>query len=101
MNIFVSKLSFRINNEDLKTIFEEYGAVDSARVITDNFTGRSRGFGFVEMKSDDEARLAIEGLNNAEYDGRVIMVSEARPKTENNRERRRPTDNDRRSFRKY
>ncbi len=81
-NIFVSNLSFRINDEDLKQAFADYGAVNSAKVIKDNFSGRSRGFGFVEMTNDEEAAKAIEELNNAEFDGKVMTVSEARPKTD-------------------
>ena len=81
-NIFVSNLSFRINDEDLKQAFSDYGAVTSAKVIKDNFSGRSRGFGFVEMTNDEEAAKAIEELNNAEFDGKVMTVSEARPKTD-------------------
>jgi RNA recognition motif-containing protein len=82
MNIFVSNLSFRVNDEDLKQLFEEYGEISSARVITDKYTGKSRGFGFVEMSSDADAKKAIEELDKAEYDGKVITVSVARPKTE-------------------
>ncbi|MEI7726706.1 MAG: RNA-binding protein, partial [Bacteroidota bacterium] len=78
----VSNLSFRINDEDLKQAFADYGAVTSAKVIKDNFSGRSRGFGFVEMTNDEEAAKAIEELNNAEFDGKVMTVSEARPKTD-------------------
>jgi len=81
-NIFVSNLSFRINDEDLKQAFADYGAVTSAKVIKDNFSGRSRGFGFVEMTNDEEADKAIEELNNAEFDGKVMTVSVARPKTD-------------------
>ena len=81
-NIFVSNLSFRINDEDLKQAFSDYGAVNSAKVIKDNFSGRSRGFGFVEMTNDEEADKAIEELNNAEFDGKVMTVSVARPKTD-------------------
>jgi RNA recognition motif-containing protein len=81
-NIFVANLSFKVTDEDLKQAFEEYGKVTSARVITDKFTGRSRGFGFVEMTNDDEAKKAIDELNNAEFDGKVIAVSVAKPKTE-------------------
>jgi|SRR5512133_2662452 RNA recognition motif-containing protein len=83
MNIFVSNLSFRINDEDLRQLFEEYGEIKSAKVITDKFSGKSRGFGFVEMPDNDSAKKAIEELDRAEYDGKVIGVSEARPKTEN------------------
>lgn len=81
-NIFVSNLSFRINDDDLKQAFADYGDVNSAKVIKDNFSGRSRGFGFVEMTNDEEADKAITELNNAEFDGKVMTVSEARPKTD-------------------
>jgi RNA recognition motif-containing protein len=82
MNIFISNLSFRVNDEDLKQLFEEYGDITSARVITDKYTGKSRGFGFVEMSVEADAKKAIEELDHAEYDGKVITVSVARPKTE-------------------
>ncbi len=82
MNIFISNLSFRIDDNDLKQVFEEYGEVLSARVVTDKMSGKSRGFGFVEMKNDNEGQTAIDGLNQAEYDGRVISVSVAKPKTD-------------------
>jgi RNA recognition motif-containing protein len=87
MNIFISNLSFRVNDEDLKQLFEEYGEITSARVITDKYTGKSRGFGFVEMSGEAEAKKAIEELDRAEYDGKVITVSVARPKTEGGRGR--------------
>ncbi|HQB77834.1 RNA recognition motif [anaerobic digester metagenome] len=82
MNIFISNLSFRIDDNDLKQVFEEYGEVLSARVVTDKMSGKSRGFGFVEMKNDNEGQAAIDELNQAEYDGRVISVSVAKPKTD-------------------
>jgi RNA recognition motif-containing protein len=82
MNIFISNLSFRVNDEDLKQLFEEYGEITSARVITDKYTGKSRGFGFVEMSIEAEAKKAIEELDRAEFDGKVITVSVDRPKTE-------------------
>jgi RNA recognition motif-containing protein len=82
-NIFVSNLSFRINDEDLKQAFAEYGNIRSAKVIIDKLSGRSRGFGFVEMESDEDALRAISELNNADFDGKIIKVSEARPNTEN------------------
>jgi RNA recognition motif-containing protein len=82
MNIFISNLSFRINDDDLKQLFEEYGEITSAKVITDKYSGKSRGFGFVEMSDDDSAKKAIEELDKAEYDGKVIAVSIAKPKTE-------------------
>ncbi|MDR1056816.1 MAG: RNA-binding protein [Prevotellaceae bacterium] len=81
-NIFISNLSFRLKNEDLQRAFEEYGEVSSAKIITDKFTGRSRGFGFVEMPDDENANKAIEELNGAEFDGKVISVAEARPRTD-------------------
>ena len=80
MNIYISNLSFDVNDSDLKELFEEYGQVSSAKVITDKFSGKSRGFGFVEMPSDDEAKKAIEELNQAEYDGKTINVSVAKPR---------------------
>jgi len=82
MNIYISNLSFKVEDSDLRQLFEEYGEVSSAKVITDNFTGRSRGFGFVEMPDNEAAQKAIDELNQAEYDGKVIVVNEARPRTE-------------------
>jgi RNA recognition motif-containing protein len=83
MNIFISNLSFRIDDQDLRQLFEEYGDIASAKVIMDRDTGKSRGFGFVEMPNDESAKKAIEELDRAEYDGKVISVSIAKPKTEN------------------
>ena len=80
MNMYVSNLSFHTSDEDLKKLFEPFGAVSSAKVITDRETGRSRGFGFVEMGSDAEAKEAIKGLNNKEIEGRAMSVSVAREK---------------------
>jgi RNA recognition motif-containing protein len=80
MNIYISNLSFDVNDSDLKELFEEYGQVSSAKVITDKFSGKSRGFGFVEMANDEEGRKAIEELNQAEYDGKTINVSVAKPR---------------------
>jgi RNA recognition motif-containing protein len=80
MNIYISNLSFKVEDSDLRQLFEEYGEVSSAKVITDRFSGRSRGFGFVEMPDNDASLKAIEELNQAEYDGKVITVNEARPK---------------------
>ncbi|NJK84893.1 MAG: RNA-binding protein [Bacteroidales bacterium] len=82
MNIYISNLSFNINDQDLKELFDEYGSVSSAKVIFDRATGKSRGFGFVEMSDNDEARKAIAELDKAEYDGKTINVSEARPRTD-------------------
>lgn len=80
MNIYISNLSFDVNDNDLRELFEEYGQVSSAKVITDKFSGKSRGFGFVEMTSDEDGRRAIEELNQAEYDGKTISVSVAKPR---------------------
>ena len=82
MNIFVSNLSFKVGEDSLKQLFENYGEVSSCKIITDKFTGKSRGFGFVEMKSDDDGQKAIDGLNESDFDGRNISVSVARPRTE-------------------
>lgn len=82
MNIYISNLSFDVNDSDLRELFEEYGAVSSAKVITDKFSGKSRGFGFVEMDNDEEGQKAIDELNQAEYDGKVINVSVAKPREE-------------------
>ncbi len=82
MNIFVASLSYQVSEADLRELFEEYGAVSSAKIITDRETGRSKGFGFVEMDDDGEGQRAIEELNGAEFDGRTLAVSVARPRTE-------------------
>jgi RNA recognition motif-containing protein len=82
MNIHVSNLSFNVTDEDLKEFFTEYGEVSSAKVIMDKFTGRSRGFGFVEMPDDEAAKKAIGELDNGVVEGRTIRVSEARPREE-------------------
>lgn len=80
MNMYVSNLSFHTSDDDLRKLFEKFGAVSSAKVITDRETGRSRGFGFVEMASDNEAREALKGLNGTDIEGRSMSVSEAREK---------------------
>ena len=79
MNIYVGNLPFNTTNADLESLFGEYGQVDSAAVITDRDTGRSRGFGFVEMP-DAAANEAIENLNGADYGGRQLTVNQARPR---------------------
>ena len=81
MNMYVSNLSFHTNDDDLRKLFEQFGAVSSAKVINDRETGRSRGFGFVEMDSDAEAKEAMKGLNNKEVEGRAMSVTVAREKT--------------------
>ena len=80
MNIYVSNLSFNIQDEDLKGVFTSYGEVSSAKVITDKFTGQSKGFGFVEMPDTAAAQKAIAELNNGTVDGRTVKVMEARPR---------------------
>lgn len=82
MNIFVASLSYQVSEADLRELFEEYGTVSSAKIITDRETGRSKGFGFVEMDDESEGQRAIEELNGAEFDGRTLAVSVARPRTE-------------------
>jgi len=80
MNIYVGNLPFRSTSDDLERLFGEYGSVDSAAIITDRDTGRSRGFGFVEMGNDQEAQKAIDELNGFEMDGRPLTVNQARPR---------------------
>lgn len=82
MNIFVSNLSFDIQDDDLRGFFEEFGKVDSSRIVFDRETRRSRGFGFVEMPDEDEARKAIKSLNGGSVDGRPLKVNEAKPREE-------------------
>ena len=82
MNIYVSNLGFSVQDEDLREYFAEYGEVTSAKVITDKFTNRSRGFGFVEMPDDTAAQKAISELNGAVVEGRSISVNVARPREE-------------------
>lgn len=80
MNIYVSNLSFDVQDQDLREFFTPYGEVTSAKIINDRETGRSRGFGFVEMSDDAASRKAIQELNDASVDGRTIKVMEAKPK---------------------
>ncbi len=91
MNIYVSNLSFNVEDEDLRSYFADYGEVSSAKVILDKATNRSRGFGFVEMPDDAAAQKAIAELDGATVDGRAIKVTEARPREER-------SNNNRRSF---
>lgn len=85
MNIYVGNLSYGVSDKDLIEIFEEFGDVNSAKVIKDRETGRSKGFAFVEMEDDNDAQAAIDELNGAEIDGRAVKVNQARPKGEGNR----------------
>ena len=82
MNIYVSNLSFNVNDEGLRAFFTPFGEVTSAKIITDKFSGQSRGFGFVEMPDNAAAQKAIAGLDNSTVDGRSIKVMEARPREE-------------------
>ncbi len=80
MNIYVGNLSFKVSDQELMEVFEEFGEVTSAKVIKDRETGRSKGFGFVEMENDNEAQAAIDELDGAEINGRTVKVNKARPK---------------------
>lgn len=87
MNMYVSNLSFQVQEEDLRQLFESFGEVTSAKIITDRETGRSRGFGFVEMSSSEQANKAMSSLNNKEIEGRTISVTVAREKEPRNQQR--------------
>jgi RNA recognition motif-containing protein len=82
MNIYISNVNFSTSTESLQELFSTFGEVTSANIITDRETGRSRGFGFVEMPNDTEAQTAIDKLNETEFEGKTINVNVARPKTE-------------------
>jgi cold-inducible RNA-binding protein len=82
MNIYVGNLSYEVNEMDLKEAFEAFGQVESVKIISDNYTGRSKGFGFVEMPDNSEAQSAIDSLNDKELKGRALKVNTARPRTE-------------------
>lgn len=83
MDIYVGNLHYKLDEEALKEIFEEYGEVTAAKIVTDNVTHRSKGFAFVTMPNESEAKQAIEELNEGELMGRKIVVNQARPKTQN------------------
>lgn len=85
MNIFIGSLPYSIKEGELKEFFEEYGDVESVKIITDKFSGRSKGFGFVEMPDDEAAKMAIAKLNGAEISGRTIVVNEAHDKKSDDR----------------
>jgi RNA recognition motif-containing protein len=87
MNIYVGNLSYEVSEDDLRQAFEAHGEVTSANVISDKFTGRSRGFGFVEMPKEDEAKAAIEAMNGFDLKGRTLNVNEARPRNDKPRGR--------------
>ena len=82
MNIYVGNLDFKVKEDDLEGIFEEYGTVSSAKIIVDKYSGRSKGFGFVTMENQDEAKNAINELNGAMLENREMIVNEAKPKKE-------------------
>ena len=82
MNIYVGNLSYEVSEEDLSKAFAEYGEVVSAKVIKDGYSGRSKGFGFVEMSNNTEAEAAINGLNGTEIKGRAVKVNQANPRRE-------------------
>ena len=81
MNMYVGNLSYEMSEEKLRSEFAEYGEVQSAKIITDRDTGRSRGFGFVEMNSDGEGKKAMEALTGKDFEGRELVVNEARPRS--------------------
>ena len=86
--LYCGNLSYNVASSDLEQMFSQYGTVKSAEVINDRDTGRSKGFGFVEMNNDQEALAAIEGLNLKEHDGRALTVNEARPREDRGGSRR-------------
>src|SRR6187401_1031808 len=88
MTIYVGNLNFRVTEDNLQELFSEYGEVTSAKVMTDKMTGRSKGFGFIEMADEDAANNAISNLNDKEFMERKLVVNQARPRTEGDRPRR-------------
>ncbi len=88
MNMYVSNISFNTGENELRELFEKFGSVSSANIITDRETGRSRGFGFVEMASAEESNAAMQGLNGKEIEGRSLSVSQAREKSASSNNRR-------------
>lgn len=95
MNIFVAKLAYVTDQTTLRAAFEEFGEVDTVKVIMDRDTGKSKGFGFIEMPIEEEARTAISELNNSNMDGRTIVVKEAVKREDHNNNNRNRRDNDR------
>ena len=85
MNIFVAKLNYKTSVDSLNDLFSNYGTVDSCKIIMDRDTGRSKGYGFVEMNNDDEAREAIAELNDFEFEGQNIVVKESKPRNDSSR----------------
>jgi RNA recognition motif-containing protein len=85
MNIYVGNLAYEVTEDDLRNAFEAYGQIESVAIIKDKYSGQSKGFGFVEMPSQEEAQAAIEGLNEQKLMGRNVSVNEARPRNDNRR----------------
>jgi RNA recognition motif-containing protein len=85
MNIYIGNLNFNLSEDELKQAFEEYGEVNSVKIISDKYSGRSKGFGFIEMPDDENAKKAIEELNGAEVKGRSLKVNQARERRDDNR----------------
>jgi RNA recognition motif-containing protein len=85
MNIYVGNISYNSTDDSIKALFEPFGEVESVRIITDKFTGRSRGFAFVQMANEEDGKKAIEELNGSDIDGRKVIVNEARPKQDSPR----------------
>jgi len=83
MNIYVGNLSYEVTEQDLQNAFEGFGEIESLKIIKDNYSGRSKGFGFVEMSNNADAQSAIDGLNDKELKGRTLKVNTARPRTNN------------------
>ncbi|MCH2478794.1 MAG: RNA-binding protein [Gammaproteobacteria bacterium] len=84
MNIYVGNIAWSMTEDELEALFAEHGAVTSANIITDKYSGRSRGFGFVEMEDDAAAEAAIEALNETEHSGRALRVNQAKPREDRN-----------------
>jgi len=82
MNIYIGNLAYTVSEDDLRDSFSDFGEVASASIINDKFSGRSKGFGFVEMPKDSEARKAIESMNGKDLNGRTVTVNEAKPREE-------------------
>ncbi len=91
MNIYVGNLSWSMTDEDLNTLFTEYGTVGSAKILKDKMNGRSKGFGFVEMEDDEAAKAAIAALNEVEIQGRKLIVNESQPRPEGEGYKKRPS----------
>ena len=102
MNIFVAKLNYRTSVESVQDLFSNYGTVTSCKVIMDRETGRSKGYGFVEMENEDEGRAAIEALNEFDFEGQTIVVKESQPREDNRGGRSfRPRNNDGYNSKRY